>query len=177
MKNKFSTKWKSSKQPRKQRKFRANAPLHLRKNFVVVNLSKLLREKQGKRNSQVKKGDIVKIMRGTHKKKTGKVLRVNLKDSRIVVEGVQAKKQDGSKVNLKLQPSNLQIIELSEKTTSKASESSEIKNQEKIKKEKKTMNKPKKITKEETKTKDLSDEKSKAKAKDFPDEKSKAGKE
>src|SRR3989338_176397 len=45
MKNKFSTKWKESKQPRKQRKYRANAPLHLRKKFVNVNLSKELRKK------------------------------------------------------------------------------------------------------------------------------------
>ncbi len=112
MKQKFSTTWKSSKQPRKQRKYLANAPLHLRKKFVSVNLSKELREKYGKRNIPVKKGDIVKIVRGKFKKKQGKITEVKLKTSKITIEKIQVKKLDGSKVNVKLQPSNLQIIEL-----------------------------------------------------------------
>ena len=58
------------------------------------------------------KGDIVKIMRGKFKKKQGKVTEVKSKISKILVEGIQIKKMDGSKANIKLQPSNLQIIEL-----------------------------------------------------------------
>ncbi len=115
MKSKFSTSWKASKQPRKQRKYLANAPLHLRKKFVNVNLSKELRKKLGKRNIQLKKGDKIKIMRGEFKGQTGKVLEVSVKKSFVVAEGIQAKKRDGSKANVKLQPSNLQIIELSER--------------------------------------------------------------
>ncbi len=110
-------KWKSSKKPRKQRKFLANAPLHLRKKFVSINLSKELRKKQGKRNIPAKKGDKVKIMRGKFKGKQGKILGVNLKNSKIIVEGIQKTKQDGSKVNIRLEPSNLQIIELMERKT------------------------------------------------------------
>lgn len=112
MKRKFSTKWKASKQPRKQRKYSANAPLHLRKKFANINLSKELRKKHGKRNIQAKKGDTVKIMRGKFKGKQGKITGVRIKTSKIIVEGIQIKKQDGSKVNVKLQPSNLQIVEL-----------------------------------------------------------------
>ena len=112
MKKKFSTKWKASKQPRKQKKYLANAPLHIRKRFVSVNLSKELRTKHRKRNIPVKKGDSVKIVRGKFKGKKGKITKVNLKISKINVEGIQVKKQDGSKVDIKLQPSNLQIIEL-----------------------------------------------------------------
>lgn len=112
MKKNFSTSWKSSKQPRKQRKYRANAPLHLKKKFVRVNLSKELKEKYNKRNIQVKKNDLVKIMRGKYKGKKGKILEVKLKLGKIIVEGIQVKKQDGSKANVKLQPSNVQIIEL-----------------------------------------------------------------
>ena len=73
MKRKFSTSWKSSKQPRKQRKYLANAPLHLKRKLLSVNLSKALREKVGKRNVVVKKGDKVKAMRGKFKNKQGKV--------------------------------------------------------------------------------------------------------
>ncbi|MEK6897770.1 MAG: 50S ribosomal protein L24 [Nanoarchaeota archaeon] len=112
MKNKFSTHWKESKQPRKQRKYLANAPLHLRRKFVSVNLSKELRKKYGKRNIPARKGDEVKIMRGKFKGKQGKVSEVKLKKSKIIVEGIQIKKQDGSKTNIKLQPSNLMITEL-----------------------------------------------------------------
>ena len=112
MKKKFSKSWKSSKQPRKQRKYLANAPLHIRKKFVGVNLSKELRKSHGRRNIPVKKGDTVKIMRGKFKGKQGKVTEVKLKLSKIFVEGIQVKKQDNSKVNIKLQPSNLQIIKL-----------------------------------------------------------------
>ena len=112
MKKKFSTIWKASKQPRKQRKYAANAPLHLKKKFVSVNLSKDLRKKHGKRNIPVRKGDVVKVMRGKFKKKQGKVTEVKLKISKVVVEGIQIKKTDGSKVNVKMQPSNLQIVTL-----------------------------------------------------------------
>ncbi len=115
MKKKFSTAWKASKQPRKQRKYKANAPLHIKKKFVSVNLSKELRKNTGKRNMQLKKDDKVKVMRGKYKGKQGKVLEVNLKLSKITVEGMQVKKQDGSKANVRLQPSNLQIIEIAER--------------------------------------------------------------
>ncbi len=112
MKQKFSTSWKSSKQPRKQRKYLANAPLHIKRKFLSVNISKELRKKYGRKNIPVIKGDKIKIMRGKFKGKNGKVLEIKAKISKIIVEGIQIKKQDGSKVNLKLQPSNLQIIEL-----------------------------------------------------------------
>lgn len=123
MKSKFSIKWKSSRQPRKQRKYSANAPLHLRKKLVSVNLSKDLRAKYGKRNMPLKKGDTVKIMRGKFKGKEGKALEINLKNSKIAVEGIQVKKRDGSKVNVKLQASNLQIKELTERAKTKKEKS------------------------------------------------------
>ena len=112
MKKKFSKKWKSSKQPRKQRKYLANAPLSVKKKFVNVNLSKELRKKYSIRNIQARKDDVVKIMRGKFKRKQGKIVEVKIKISKITVEGIQVKKQDNSKVNVRLQPSNLQIIQL-----------------------------------------------------------------
>lgn len=112
MKQKFNKNWKSSKQPRKQKKYSANAPLHLKRKFTSVNLSKELRKKYGKRNLPVRKGDKVKVMVGKFRKTEGKVTEVMIKTSKIIVDGVQIKKKDGSKVNLKMEPSNLQIIEL-----------------------------------------------------------------
>ena len=104
--------WKSSKQPRKQRKYIANAPLHIKRKLMGVNLSKELRKKYQKRSVPLRKKDTVKIMRGKFKGKKGKVIKVLLKTQKVEVEGIQIKKQDGSKVNIKLRSSNLQIIEL-----------------------------------------------------------------
>ena len=112
MRKKFSTSWKSSIRPGKQRKFTANAPLHLKKKLVNANLSKELRKRYGRRSFALKKGDMVKIMRGSFKKKTGKIIEVDTKKMKVQIEGMQMKKQDGSKVNVKFNPSSLQITEL-----------------------------------------------------------------
>lgn len=132
MKKKFSTKWQASKQPRKQRKYLANAPLHLKKKILSVNLSKELRKKYKTRNIPVRKGDVVRIMRGRYKKKQGKIIEVKTKVSKVIVEGIQVKKRDGSKINIKLQPSNLQIIELNLE---------DKKRQKKVEKQEKKLNK------------------------------------
>ena len=112
MKKEFSTKWKGSKRPGKRRKYAALAPLHIKKRFVRINLSKELRKKYGKRNLGVRKSDKVKIMTGEFRKKEGKVTNVLLKKGKITVEGIQRKKRDGSKIDVKMDPSNVQIIEL-----------------------------------------------------------------
>jgi len=112
MKIKFSKAWKASSQKRKKVKYAANAPLHIKKKLVNSNLSKELRKKYGKRSISLRKGDVVRIMRGKFKTKQGKIVSIRLKQSRIEVEGIQTKKMDGSKVNVSLRPSNLQIIEL-----------------------------------------------------------------
>jgi large subunit ribosomal protein L24 len=115
MKQKFSTSWKASKQPRKQRKYSANAPLHLKAKLLSVNLSKPLRKTVGKRNIQVRKDDKVKVMRGKFKGHQGKVTSVNIKYAKIYIDGIQTTKMDNSKANVPLKPSNLQIIEMTER--------------------------------------------------------------
>ncbi len=136
MRQKFSKSWRASKKPKKQRKYRANAPLHLKKKFVKANLSKELRKKLEKRKMQAKKGDSVKIMKGKFKGKTGKILEVKLKESKIIIENINVKKQDGSKVNVKHQPSNLQIIELGEREKTQKKEKPKKEEKEQTKKEK-----------------------------------------
>jgi large subunit ribosomal protein L24 len=112
MKQKFSIKWRKSKQRRKQRKYRANAPLHIKHKMLSTNLSKDLRKKHGRRNIPLRKNDLVLIMRGKFKKKKGKVIQINLKKGIVYVEGIQKTKKEGSKVNVALRNSNLQIQEL-----------------------------------------------------------------
>lgn len=112
MKRHFSTHWIGSRQPRKQRKFLANAPLHIRHKLVSAHLSKELRKKYEKRNFPVRKGDSVKVMRGEFKKKTGKVSNVNLKKLKVLVDGIYKSKKDGTKIKIYFYPSNLLITEL-----------------------------------------------------------------
>lgn len=112
MRKKFSTSWKGSKQPRKQRKYRANAPLHIKQKMVSSNLSKELRKKHGKRSMPIRKGDSIVVMNGKFKKKKGKIASVDLKKMRVTIEGIQRAKKDGTKVNVFFDPSNLQVVEL-----------------------------------------------------------------
>ena len=112
MKKEWSPKWVSSVQPRKQRKFRYNAPLHTRRKFVSVHLQKDLRERFETRAVPVRVGDDIRVMRGSFKGKTGTVEKVLLSSSKIYVTGIKVKKVDGSEVAVALQPSNLLITKL-----------------------------------------------------------------
>ena len=112
MKKKYSNSWKGSKQPRKQRKYRANAPLHTRHKMASANLSKELRKEYSKRNFPIRKGDSVRIMRGEFRGKTGKVAEVNMKKLKILIENINRTKKDGAKVGVLFDISNLQIKEL-----------------------------------------------------------------
>ena len=112
MKTQFSTSWISSTQPRKQRKYRYEAPLHIRHKFLSAHLSKELRAKHKKRSIPLRVGDEVLVMRGAFAKKKGKVAKVYLGRLKVTVEGITRKKIDGSKLNVYLDPSKLQVVSL-----------------------------------------------------------------
>lgn len=124
MKSKFSTSWLSSTQPRKQRKYRYNAPLHIRHKFLSAHLSKDLRKKYGKRSLPLRKGDDVLVMRGSFKKKRAKISAVDVKRSRVSLENIQRTKKDGTKVNVFFDPSVLEIkaLNLDDKERTKSLE-------------------------------------------------------
>ena len=112
MKKKFSAAWKGSSQIRKQRKYLANAPVHLKRKIMAANLSKELRKKYGKRSFPVRKGDEVKIMFGANNGKKGKISEIKIDKGRVAIEGIQNKKKDGTKINVWFHASNLQIQDL-----------------------------------------------------------------
>lgn len=112
MKKKFSRHWVSSKQPRKQRKYRYEAPLHTRQKLVSAHLEKKLRQSYGTRSLPVRKGDEVVVLRGEFRKKKGNVIRVDLKKLKIFVDGVKRKKVSGQEVELPIDPSNVMITKL-----------------------------------------------------------------
>lgn len=112
MKTKFSSSWIKSKQARKQRKYRYNAPLHIKQKFVGTHLSKELHKKYNRRAMNLRKGDGVKVMRGQFKNKVGKIEEVSLKKIKVYVSGIEVVKRDGTKARYPIHPSNLIITEV-----------------------------------------------------------------
>lgn len=102
----------SSKQPRKQRKALYNAPLHVRRKMMTAPLSSELRQKYGIRRLPVRKGDEVRILRGSFAGMTGKVNRVDLRRIRIYIDGVTREKADGTPVFIPIHPSKVEIVKL-----------------------------------------------------------------
>lgn len=80
---------------------------------------------------ELKKGDKVKIMRGKYKGKSGKIDKILTKRLKIYVDGIQIKKSEGSKINIPLKASNLQIIELNTDDKKRMKRKPEIKQESK----------------------------------------------
>ena len=112
MKKKYSSHWKSSKQPRKQRKYRYNAPLHKRQKMVSAHLAKDLRQQYKRRSMPLRKGDEVKVMKGEYKGMFSKVEKIDLKNLKVQLDGIKRKKVTGEEVYVKLDPSNLLITKI-----------------------------------------------------------------
>jgi large subunit ribosomal protein L24 len=77
-----------------------------------ANLDKVLRKKHGVRTIEVRKGDEVKVMRGKFRGKLGKVGDVEVKNTRLQIDGLQREKKGGEKLVTWFNPSNLKIISL-----------------------------------------------------------------
>ena len=104
--------WKSSTQKRKQRKYRFQAPLHIKHKFMNVALSTELKKEHGIRSLPVRTGDTVKVMVGDKKGVSGKVTKVSLSRTKVFIEGVDVAKQNGTKALYPTHPSNLKIEKL-----------------------------------------------------------------
>lgn len=102
----------TSTQPRKQRKRRAEAPLHERHDQVRAPLSSDLREEYGTRSVRVNAGDTVEITRGDFAGETGEVVNVDLRNAVVHVEDVTLERADGEEVPRPLDASNLRVTDL-----------------------------------------------------------------
>ncbi|MFC6989341.1 50S ribosomal protein L24 [Haloplanus sp. GCM10025708] len=101
-----------TRQPRKQRNQRDNAPLHERQKFVRATFADDLREEYDQRNVRVNAGDTVEVLRGDFAGTEGEVLEVDLKDEVLHVEDVTVEKADGEEVPRPLDASNVRVVEL-----------------------------------------------------------------
>ena len=97
---------------RKSRKAHFSAPSHIRRKILSARLSKDLTKKYNVRSIPIRKGDEVKIVRGTYKSKTGKVTTVYRKKWCIHVEKIEKDKANGQKYSIPIQPSNCIVTSL-----------------------------------------------------------------
>jgi large subunit ribosomal protein L24 len=99
---------------RTSRKKQFNLPVHLRKVRVVAKVAKELAEKIGKKRDVVKKGDVIRVLRGDFKTKEGKVIEVDRKEGRLYVDTLVRKNSRGQDVHVPVHASNVMIIKRGE---------------------------------------------------------------
>jgi large subunit ribosomal protein L24 len=108
----WSAHWKGSVKPRKQRSYRREAPLHVKRQFMAAHLSKELRGTHKTRSVTIRLGDKVTVLRGQFHKKAGKIERIDINATKVYITGVELIKKDGSKAMYPIHPSNIIITEL-----------------------------------------------------------------
>ncbi len=108
----FSLSWKSSRKVAKQRKFRINAPLHIKRSLLAAPLAKDLARKYGTGTVSLRTGDSIRVAKGEFKGMIGKVNAVSLKKGTVSVDGAGRVRKDGTKSFSPLKPSNLLVTEL-----------------------------------------------------------------
>jgi large subunit ribosomal protein L24 len=104
-----------SKKPRKQRKNIYQASLHRRRKMIASHLSAKYLEDEKRyfpRAAVVRKGDTIKIVRGSFAGHIGKVESVDTRSLRITVDGATISKADGTQIAAKIHPSNVVITKL-----------------------------------------------------------------
>ena len=104
----------SSTKAKKQRKARAEAPLHKRKRMVAAHLDSALMSEYNVRSIPVRKGDTVKVVRGAadFKASEAKVASVDLKSCKIIIENVTVPKADGTQKPKPVDPSDVLLTKL-----------------------------------------------------------------
>lgn len=105
----WSRHWNSSTNPSKQRKYRENAPLHVKDKLVSAHLSPELREELGTRSISIRTGDRVEVMRGDDTGASGIISNIDRDSQKVYVDGIEHEKVDGTQREKALQPSNLQV--------------------------------------------------------------------
>ena len=110
-------------QPRKARKRIYDSTKHQQQKIVSAHLGpNYLHHKDNKywylpRSIPIRKGDTVKILRGASKGHSGKVAEVDLKKTKITVEGATIAKADGKQIPKWIDASNVCITKLDKSDT------------------------------------------------------------
>jgi len=126
----------TSSKPKKQRKWHYSKPLHLIQKEFSVHLSKDLRKSVGKRSLEVRKGDTVKVLRGSEKYvgKQGKITSVLRQKRQVLIEGIIRKRTDGTEIPIPFRSSNLMLVTMEEKDDRRV-KGKKVKKEEKVTKD------------------------------------------
>ncbi|ACP45693.1 ribosomal protein L24 [Sulfolobus islandicus Y.G.57.14] len=101
-----------SLKPSKQRRLLHTLPLHQRKKLLIAKVSDEIASQYGIKRIRVRKGDTVRVMRGNHNGKEGKVTEINTRTGRLAIEGITRKKADGTPVYVWIHASKVMITKL-----------------------------------------------------------------
>ncbi|MHA1683378.1 MAG: 50S ribosomal protein L24 [Promethearchaeota archaeon] len=102
----------SSRKPNKQRRALYKAPLHVRGKQFNARLEDSIAEQYNIKRLPIRINDSVRVMRGQFRDLEGKVLRVDRKKYKVILEEVTREKADGSIHYYPLHPSKLLITKL-----------------------------------------------------------------
>lgn len=108
----WSPTWKSSEQPRKQRKYLINAPIHIRRKIMVSPLSKELKKLLKIRAIPIVIGDYVKVLRGKFRNSEGYIVYVDAKRYRVYVDSAKFTNKKGKEVYYPIHYSKVEILKL-----------------------------------------------------------------
>ncbi len=100
---------------KRERRKRYGAKLHQKKAHMRVHVAKEARGEKKMRSALIGKGDSVKVLRGDHKGKGAKVMRVSHLKRMVYLEGISQRNARGVEALVPFEPSNLMITALKER--------------------------------------------------------------
>ena len=80
--------------------------------MLKCRLDEFLQEEYGLRSLVIKKGDLVRIMRGQFRDTEGKVTEVSYKKGVVYLDNATITKADGKEASVPIHPSNLLLVKL-----------------------------------------------------------------
>jgi large subunit ribosomal protein L24 len=86
--------------------------MHERKRFLKCRLDEFLQEEYGLRSLVIKKGDLVRIMRGQFRDTESKVTGVSYRKGVVYLDNTTITKADGKEAAVPIHPSNLMLVKL-----------------------------------------------------------------
>ena len=101
-----------SRLPRKQRKAAFAAHQFARRRLLSVPLSKELRARYGRRQLPVRKGDTVRVLRGSYEGQEERVAKVNTRHRTVTLDNITVKKADAKLKPLPVAPNHLVLTKL-----------------------------------------------------------------
>jgi large subunit ribosomal protein L24 len=101
-----------SRLPRKQRKSVFTAHNTQRRRFLTVALSKELRDRYGRRQLPVRKGDTVRVLAGSYEGQEERVAKIHTRSMTLTLDNITLKKADQKLKALAIRPNHLILTRL-----------------------------------------------------------------